>query len=622
MGILVPRGSHARQAGRWCAGVLLFGLCASGVAGDEPDAVTPLEAAIAAAEDRLRAGDLEAAEGRYREALFEGWLVTAALEKLERRLPQAREALRNAALFRVESPAGLRALGTAQLQMGEAAVAAQTFEALAAGDPRDGAAQRLWARALASAGEPGPAAERLAQAEALAGDDAELAFLIATDYLWLKRVSDAERLFARVLKARPIPQTHVLIGRAYRDAGEYDRARVQLRAALAQDAGARRAHYYLGMVDLADARVGPDRLDLAMAEFRAELKLAPDDAPANDQLGLALLDAGRPAEALPALETAVRAQARPLYLFHLGRCLLAVERPADAAAALRRGLETAEEHGGSEDEIAKIHYQLGLALRKLGAEAEAATHLARAKHATADAAPTAGSPSDPGPGEDPSPLAQVPLARRQGFKRRAAAGLVRAYFNLGVLQAQGPRPSPTAERFARAAAFFERAAEIDPDFPQLQSSLGVAYFNAREFAKATGPLARAVAAAPDDRGLTRMLATSWLNTEAWDKAAGLLEGDPDREKDASLAFAFGLALLRSGRAARAEEVLQAAAGLQGDSSELLALLGQAHAEQGEDEEAVRALEKALALDPRDAEARRTLDGLLEARRARGSRPRP
>jgi hypothetical protein len=37
---------------------------------------------------------------------------------------------------------------------------------------------------------------------------------------------------------------------------------------------------------------------------------------------------------------------------------------------------------------------------------------------------------------------------------------------------------------------------------------------------------------------------------------------------------------------------------------------------------VRALEKALALDPHDAEARRTLDGVLEARRARGPKTRP
>ena len=56
----------------------------------------------------------------------------------------------------------------------------------------------------------------------------------------------------------------------------------------------RRAHYYLGMVTLADARTGPDRLAQASAEFREELKLAPEDPLTNDQLGLALLEAGPP----------------------------------------------------------------------------------------------------------------------------------------------------------------------------------------------------------------------------------------------------------------------------------------------------------------------------------------
>jgi tetratricopeptide (TPR) repeat protein len=590
------------HAGRWIAGLWIAALCAPGIADEGSDPAAALESAISAAEGRLQGGDLEGADSFYREALFEGWLLTATLERRERRLPQARDAVRNASLFRVESRRGLQALAAAQLMMGETAAAVESFEALAAKEPGDGETRRLLARALAADGQLPRAGQRLAEAEAMAAGDAELAFLVGTDYLWLKRVGDAQRLFAQVWRARPIPQTHVLIGRAYRDAGEYDRARAELQAGLRHDPSARRAHYYLGMVLLADARTGPDRLDRAMAEFREELKLAPDDAPANDQLGLALLEAGRAAEALPALETAVRARARSLYLFHQGRCLLALDRPAEAAAALRRALELAEEHAGGEPEIGKIHYQLGLALRKLGAGAEAASHLAEAgRLAAAD-------PEAPatGPDEDASPLAELPPGQRQGLRRRATAGLVRAYFNLGVLQVQGNRPGPGAERFARAAAFFERAAELDADFPQVQASLGVAYFNAREFAKATGPLARAVASKPGDRDLKRMLATSWLNTEAWEKAAALLEDDPERQSDAALQFAYGFALLRSGRAARAEEALSRVSAARGESSELLVLLGQAHAAQGEDEEAIRDLEKALALDASAPQAHGTL----------------
>lgn len=615
MVLLVPRGQDARRAVRWIAALSLAGPCvllfmsAGAMLGAETDPAAALDSAITAAEARLQSGDLEGAESRYREALFEGWLLRATLYRLERRPTEARDAVRTASLFRVETRPGLLALAAAQVQAGDAARAVETLETLATRDEHDGEARRLLARALAADGQAEAAAQRLAQAAELAADDAELAFLVGADYLWLKRVSDAERLFARVLGARPLPQTHVLIGRAYRDAGEYDRARAELQAALRQDPAVRRAHYYLGMVLLADARTGPDRLERAMAEFRQELKQAPEDPPANDQLGLALLEAGRAPEALPVLETAVRAQARPLYLLHLGRCLLALDRPAEAATVLRRALERAEEHGGSEAEIGRIHYQLGLALRKLGAGAEAAGQLAEAGRRAAAAEEVdagASSAAATAADDEDSPLSALGPAQRQVLQRRVTAGLARAYFNLGVLQAQGRRPGAPAERFARAAAFFERAAELDADFPQVQASLGVAYFNAREFAKATAPLARAAAARPGDRGLKRMLATSWLNTGAWEKAAALLEDDPQRDSDSSLQFAYGLALLRSGRAARAEEALSRVSSAGGETSELLVLLGQAHALQGEDQAAIRALEKALALDATAAQARGTL----------------
>ena len=72
MMLLVPGGNGGIVA------LSLAVLCAP-AAGEGPDPVAPLDSSISAAEDRLRAGDMEGAETRYREALFEGWLLTAAL---------------------------------------------------------------------------------------------------------------------------------------------------------------------------------------------------------------------------------------------------------------------------------------------------------------------------------------------------------------------------------------------------------------------------------------------------------------------------------------------------------------------------------------------------------------
>jgi Flp pilus assembly protein TadD len=220
---------------------------------------------------------------------------------------------------------------------------------------------------------------------------------------------------------------------------------------------------------------------------------------------------------------------------------------------------------------------------------------------------------------DPSPPAGAPTAhtgalralaprQRRALESEAERALARTYLNLGVLQAQ-------AERFVRAAELFERAADVDPDLPQVQSSLGVAYFNAGLFGQATGPLSRALASQPGDAGLKRMLALAWLNLQDYRKAADLLADDPERETNPSLQFTYGLALVKSERGEEAEAVFSRLLARHGDSPELSVMLGQAHAQQGNFDGAVRALKRALELKPDVAEGNATL-GVIYLRQGR------
>ena len=175
----------------------------------------------------------------------------------------------------------------------------------------------------------------------------------------------AERLFAEIVRLRPMPQTHVLIGRTYRDFGEYARARASLRKAIQLDPGVRRAHYYLGTVEL--FQDGALKLEEAVGLFRQELKLAPRDPLANLYLGAARVEARQHEEALPFLELAVQGQPPSPEAFHyLGRCLLGLDRPQPAVAALERALELAKAAGAQDHQLGSIHYQLGLALRRAG----------------------------------------------------------------------------------------------------------------------------------------------------------------------------------------------------------------------------------------------------------------
>jgi predicted Zn-dependent protease len=194
---------------------------------------------------------------------------------------------------------------------------------------------------------------------------------------------------------------------------------------------------------------------------------------------------------------------------------------------------------------------------------------------------------------------------RRELKRRVTGDLARVYFNLGVLQVQSPAGAP-AERYARAAGSFEKVAGLDPDFPQVQSSLGVAYFNARQFGQSEAPLTRALAGQPQDAGIRRMLAIACVNTESWEKAATLLKDDPGRATDPALEFAYGLALLRLRRPAEAENVFTRLAARRGESAELSLLLGQAQAAQDKNELAVVSLQRAIEQNPAAEEAHAAL----------------
>lgn len=517
-----------------------------------PEPEKALRQAVAAAEAGLRSGDAGEAERRSRTALLEGWVLLGRLAAAESRTSDVREALGRAA---------------------------QELESTPAPEVRD----------------------------------LELAFALGTEYLALGDAEAASALFARIATARPIAQTHVLIGRAYRDFAVYGRARAELLAALEKDPGARRAHYYLGTVAVKEKGLGA--LDEAIEHFAAELKIAPGDPLASLELGVALVESQRPAEALPALETAARSgPAQSRTLAYLGRAQLRLDRPAEAAATLERALAVARDQGANAGALLPIHLQLGQALARLGRSDEAAVHFAESQRLSAQGtvaereqlARYMADSADP-EGSKPAGLSLAETAalkalssdRRKELKREAEAALAGTYLNLGVLQAQ-------TEQFARAAELFEKAAAVDPAFPRVQSSLGVAYFNARLFDKATGPLTRALAAQPGDAGLERMLGLAWLNLQEYRKAAELLADDPERESNPSLAFAYGLALVKSDRAPEAEAVFSRLLARHGDSAELSVMLGQAHAQQGDFDSAVQALKRALELKPDVAEGNATL----------------
>jgi len=272
--------------------------------------------------------------------------------------------------------------------------------------------------------------------------------------------------------------------------------------------------------------------------------------------------------------------------------------PLESIAAAMHGAEQRLQEGQFAQAEARYGQALADAWRVVASLEAAAGHPARARLAgqralrpLADQMP-ASAPSAPA---DPSHVTGITPTDR----RTLTTIIARAYFNLGVMAAQ-------QSKFEHAAAMLAVAADQSPDFPGVQSALGIASFNAQRYQAAAGPLTRALAADPGNAALRRMLALTWLNVEAYDKAAALLKEDPQRATDGSLQYAYGMALVRSGHAAEAERIFTDLVAAHGDSAALNVILGEAQAEQGDFEAATKLLQHAIELDPAVVDAHAAL----------------
>jgi tetratricopeptide (TPR) repeat protein len=576
------------------------------------DPPAALQTEIATAERALQIGERQIAESHYRDALYNGWMLTAALAVSEGRLAGAREAFTRAAGTVVDNHDALQSLAIVSLQMRDAPAALPILTRLVAVNPKQPELRRLLAQALVASRQPQEAVQTLEEAHRATPDDLETTFALGSGYLRLKKVELAEGLFAQLTAARPLPQTYVLIGRAYRDAGQYDRATTALRKALAMDPKVRHAHFYLGTIPV--MAEGVVRVEEAIVEFRRELKLDPNDPLVNLRLGMALVEAHREQEALGPLQIAAgSADAGWQAYQYLGRCQLALGDATGAVTALQKALDLSA-NLPVQARIGNLHYQLATALRQTG-DTEGATKEFAAASAMAvertqtgrealdrflqDEGDAPGSDSTAMLPLDPGGLGKLPLRARQEMASRLSTALAGVYLNLGVMQAQ-------ANRFARAADLLEQAAALDPARSQVQYALGVAYFNVPDYSKASAALTKVLASDPQNRDARRMLALSAMNIEDYAKSAELLRDDPQRDADPSLQFAYGMSLVRSGHAAEAETIFSRLVAAHADSAELNVVLGQAHAEQGDYENAVRTLQRAIQLKPDVAEAHAAL----------------
>jgi tetratricopeptide (TPR) repeat protein len=148
--------------------------------------------------------------------------------------------------------------------------------------------------------------------------------------------------------------------------------RMVLQAALAQHDVEKNPADFEAHYNLAAMLQAKDKLQAAIREYEAAVRLRPEDAAGNNALGAALVEAEHPAQAVGYLQTALKA--RPDYFeahYNLGFALAGQDDFAGAANQFRLALQL-------QPEDANVEANLGAALAQMGQLPEAKSHFEHA----------------------------------------------------------------------------------------------------------------------------------------------------------------------------------------------------------------------------------------------------
>ena len=150
-----------------------------------------------------------------------------------------------------------------------------------------------------------------------------------------------------------------LSGEIFETQGKFNEAVTEYRKAVAKSPNTLNLHFRLGRALLMSSH-SPEKLDEALAEFRAELALNPADAVAEYQVGQILVAQNKSGEAAAHLTTALKLNPDfPEALIALGKLRLDAKQNAQALSLLERAVKLSPKSESA-------HYALMMAYRDAG----------------------------------------------------------------------------------------------------------------------------------------------------------------------------------------------------------------------------------------------------------------
>ena len=164
------------------------------------------------------------------------------------------------------------------------------------------------------------------------------------------------------------PEFHLILGKAYLNRAEPDKALLELQRAAAGNPSLPYVHFSLGV-----AHLRLNHNEEAEAEFRKDLVVEPDLADTYEQLGQFYQRAGNDEEAARFFHEALKRNAKmPASLFGLAKVYMQQEKYKDALLVIDSAVRLTPNQQGA-------HYVRGQVLARLGRREEAQAEFATAK---------------------------------------------------------------------------------------------------------------------------------------------------------------------------------------------------------------------------------------------------
>jgi tetratricopeptide (TPR) repeat protein len=445
-----------------------------------------------------------------------------------------------------------------------------------------------------------------------------VAYALATAYLNQGDKNKAEIIFKQLVDATgDRASLHIMIGRAYQNAGMGDDAVREFKRAAALDAKGSRAHYFLGLLYLAQNEwVATPQ---AREQFTEEVKVNPQDFFGNFFLGY--IDNNDKLYEYSDRYLKAAAADKPDWpepYLYMGLNAYARKDEKNAEGLLRKAIAlTGDDQARNNYQIRRAYYVLGRICIQSGRKDEGVGYTkifsemqdktmadSRANTPASKTQGTmgsgmAGEPSVPttaviNPGAqlaDETPkLTAAEKAELKSTEQKLGVLLGNAFNDLGTSEAR-------QKQYAVALTYFQQAEKWNPALPHLMRNIGFAAFRANEYPESARALKIAIQQEPGDKMIPPMLAMALFSSDQYADAAKVFEQVGDvAYSDPRVAYAWATSLARTNQSDKAKAIV-ARMSQQPLSPDALLLVGQVYSDLGNQQQALAACQKAIQQDP-------------------------